>query len=223
MDWKKTFLVINFLHVIRPEIINKEVSLVQHKENEDQFHKLHPQFYKTESGCKAGDTCLFPHHKVEEQPSKKAEKGFQKRKSDDKGAVAIVKTVPQLGSVSQDSEPSELPKSVKYRGNPRHKVWGSIPRVRFKQSTIRQASIREKRTIAWKNTSQDSSSARALRCEIWGHISTRDRRTRAMLRRKGIESCQTYFKLKEKDKPTFYSPAEEGIIPAASSNNPEER
>ena len=36
-------------------------------------------------------------------------------KSDDKGAVAIVKTVPQLGCVSQDSEPSGLSESVKYR------------------------------------------------------------------------------------------------------------
>ena len=30
--------------------------------------------FKTESGCKAGDKCLFPHYKVEEQPSKKPQK-----------------------------------------------------------------------------------------------------------------------------------------------------
>ena len=29
------------------------------------------QFYENESGCKAGDKCLFPHHKVDEQPKKK--------------------------------------------------------------------------------------------------------------------------------------------------------
>ena len=28
--------------------------------------------YKTETGCKAGDKCLFPHHKVDEQPKQKA-------------------------------------------------------------------------------------------------------------------------------------------------------
>ena len=41
------------------------------------------QFYKkTESGCKAGDKCQFPHHKVDEQPKKKAhkERPFTKKK-----------------------------------------------------------------------------------------------------------------------------------------------
>ena len=34
------------------------------------------EFFKTESGCKAGDKCMFPHYKVEEQPSKKPNKSF---------------------------------------------------------------------------------------------------------------------------------------------------
>ena len=55
-----------------------------------------------------------------------------------------MKTVPQLGCVSQDAEPSGLPKHVKYLGNPRHKVLGSIRRVRFTQSTLRQASIEDR-------------------------------------------------------------------------------
>ena len=29
---------------------------------------------KSESGCKAGDRCLLPHYKVEEQPSKNPKK-----------------------------------------------------------------------------------------------------------------------------------------------------
>ena len=33
------------------------------------------QFYKTETGCKAGDKCMFLHHKVDEQPNKKPKKG----------------------------------------------------------------------------------------------------------------------------------------------------
>ena len=39
---------------------------------------------------KAGDKCLFPHHKVEEQPNKKPKKGYyskKRRESDDKNAV----------------------------------------------------------------------------------------------------------------------------------------
>ena len=92
----------------------------------EYWHPPERQFHKTESGCTAGDKCLFPHSKVRE------------------GAVAIVKTVPQLGCVSHDSETSGPPKSAKYLGNPRHKVLGSIRRVRFTQSTLRQASIEDR-------------------------------------------------------------------------------
>ena len=38
------------------------------------WHPPESQFYKNESGCKAGDTCLFPHHKVNEQTNKKPKK-----------------------------------------------------------------------------------------------------------------------------------------------------
>ena len=63
------------------------------------------QFFKNETGCKAGDTCLFPHYKIDEQ-NKRLKKGHfpKRRESDDKNAVAIVKSVSQLGCVSQDSD-----------------------------------------------------------------------------------------------------------------------
>ena len=57
----------------------------------EYWHPPECQFFQTESGCKAGDKCLFPHHKVEEQPSKKPQKGYdshKRRESDDKNAVA---------------------------------------------------------------------------------------------------------------------------------------
>ena len=71
---------------------------------------------KTETGCEAGDKCLFSHYKVEEQPSQKPKKSLnpQNGKSDDKGAVAVVKAVPQLGCVSQDSEPSLVCRRVHF-------------------------------------------------------------------------------------------------------------
>ena len=50
-------------------------------------------------------------HKVDEQPNKKQKKrGYyssKRREGDDKNAVTIVKIVPQLGCVSQDSETLE--------------------------------------------------------------------------------------------------------------------
>ena len=56
------------------------------------------------SDCKARDKCLFPHHKVDEQQKKEQNKGYDSQKSDDKNAVALVKIVPPLGCVSQDSD-----------------------------------------------------------------------------------------------------------------------
>ena len=56
---------------------------------------------KMNRDAKQGDKCLFPHFQVEGQPSRKPKKSCkpQNGKSDDKGAVAIVKVVPQLGLV----------------------------------------------------------------------------------------------------------------------------
>ena len=73
----------------------------------EYWHPPECELYKTETGCNAGDKCLFPHHKVDEQLNKKQKKGYysqKRRENDDKSAVSIVKIVPQLGCVSQDSE-----------------------------------------------------------------------------------------------------------------------
>ena len=43
----------------------------------EYWHPPECQFSKTESGCKAGDKCLFRRYKVEEQPSKKPRKSFE--------------------------------------------------------------------------------------------------------------------------------------------------
>ena len=40
------------------------------------------QFYKNETGCKAGDKCLFPHYKVDEQPNKKPQKKTTPKKEE---------------------------------------------------------------------------------------------------------------------------------------------
>ena len=86
---------------------------------------LPSQFTNIASGCKADDKCLSSTIWLKNN-SKKAETQLSKNgKNDDKDAAAVVKTVPQLGCVSPDSEPSELPKSEKYRRNPRQKVLGN--------------------------------------------------------------------------------------------------
>ena len=91
---------------------------------------------------------LFPHHKVDEQPNKKPKKGYnshKRRESDDKNAVASVKIEPQLGCVSQDSQALVSQRGKQPRRNPMQKVLGPSRRIRSTQSTLRQASIREKK------------------------------------------------------------------------------
>ena len=69
-------------------------------------HPPECQFCKNETGCEAGDKCLFAHHKVEEQSNEKPKKSYfpKRRESYDKNAVTVVKSVSQFGCVPQDSD-----------------------------------------------------------------------------------------------------------------------
>ena len=74
--------------------------------------------------------------------SQKRANSQKRTESDDKNAVAIVKSVSKLGCVSQDSDALE---------NPMQKVLAPIQRVRFTKCTLRQASIREKKGPSFGN------------------------------------------------------------------------
>ena len=94
----------------------------------EYWHPPECQFCQTESGCKAGDKRLFPYYKAEEQPSNNRKWAFnpQNGQSDDKGAVAILKTVPQLGCLarlrairtSKEREVSGKPEAQSFGINP---------------------------------------------------------------------------------------------------------
>ena len=45
----------------------------------EYWHRPDCQFYKNETGCKAGDKCLFPHYKVDEQPNKSRKRATSKK------------------------------------------------------------------------------------------------------------------------------------------------
>ena len=111
---------------------------------------------------------------------KKGNYSPKRRESDDKNAVAIVKSVSQLGCVSQDADALVSQCRKQYRGNPMQKVLESIRRIRFTMSTLRQAA------------------------------------------RLGI-LLKTYTSSEKKDKAAFYYPAEEWVLPTASTNKREER
>ena len=155
--------------------------------------------------------------------TKKSDHSHKRRESDDKNAVAVVKTVPQLGCVSQDSG-AHVSQGRKSLGNPMQKVLEPIQRVRFTESTLRQASIREKKgpslgTIQVKNPHQRS--PYAVKFEDRSHEETE--RQQRCARSKTCNLSKNMYGLKEKDKAAFYSPAEECVLPAASSKEPEER
>ncbi len=113
----------------------------------EHWHPPECQVCKNETGCKAGDKCLFPHHKVDEQRNKKPKKSNipKRRENDDKNAVAVVETAPQLGCVSQDSEALVSHGGKQARRNPMQKVLESI------QVCAAPSEYQGKeRTIAWE-------------------------------------------------------------------------
>ena len=138
--------------------------------------------------------------------------------------MAIVKIVPQLGCVSQDSDALVFQRGKQFRGNPLQKVLGTIREVRFTQSTPRQASIREKKgpslgKIQVKDPHQRS--PYAMKFEDPSYEETE--RQQRCAQSKAWNLAKNIHKLKEKDQAAFYSPTEELVLPAASTKEPDER
>ena len=155
---------------------------------------------------------------------KKGYCSHKRRESDDRNAVAVVKFVPQLGCVSQDSDALVSQRGKQPRGNPMQEVLGSIRKVRLTLSTLRQASIQEKKgpslgKIQVKNPHQRSPNAMTF--EDRSHEETE--RQQRCARSKAWNLAKNMYKLKENDKATFHLPAEEWVLPAASTKEPEER
>ena len=118
---------------------------------------------------------------------------------------------------------SFLKRGKQSRGNPMQKVLWPIRRVRFTVYATSSEYPGKERTIVGKNKCQSSSSAKSLRSENWGPVTWRDRKTAAMCRKQGLESCQKHIQAQSENKATFCSPAEEWVLPAASTKEPEER
>ena len=104
------------------------------------------QFYKTETGCKAGDKCLFPYHQVDEQPNKKPKHerpSPQKKRKRRQGCSGYCENCITTGLRLARLGVVGFSKRKTAPGKPDAKVLGSIRKVRFTQSSQRQASIRE--------------------------------------------------------------------------------
>ena len=104
------------------------------------------------------------------------------------------------------------------------KVLNAVQRVRFTKSTLRHASIRDKKgpphaKIQVKPRHQRSH--HATKFEDWSHEETE--RQERCAQSKAWDLAKNINKLKANDKATFNFPAEEWVLPAASTKEPEER
>ena len=104
------------------------------------------------------------------------------------------------------------------------KVLGPIRRIRFTKSTLRQATIREMKGPSLRNR-QDKNPYQltpgAMKFEDRSHAETE--RQQRCARSKAWNLAKNIYTLKKNDKATFYSPAEEWVLPAASTKELEER
>ena len=135
--------------------------------------------------------------------------------------MAIVKILPQLGCVSQDSDASVSQRGKQSRGNPMQIFLGPIRRIRFTQSTLRQASIREKKGPSLEKKYKSN----FLISEVPTLLNLRTEETERLercARGKAWNLARNIHKLNEKGKATLYSPAEEWMLPAASTKEREE-
>ena len=174
------------------------------------------QFYKTDTGCKAGVKCLFPHHKVDEQPNKMPKKGYyshKRRESDDKNAAATAENCTTIGPRLARLGSTGFSK----RKTARFEEYDSLSLRYVKQVSGNRTDYRLE--IQVKNPHQRS--PYAMKFEDRSHEET-ERRQRCA-RSKAWNLAKNKYKLKEKDKATFYSPAEEWVLLAASIKEPEER
>ena len=85
----------------------------------EYWHPPGCQFFQNESGFQAGDKCLFPHHKIDEQTNKKRKKSDHSPKKKRKRRQRCG------GCASQDSELLDSQRGKQARGNPMQKVFSS--------------------------------------------------------------------------------------------------
>ena len=136
-------------------------------------------------------------------------------KATTKNAVTIVS---QLGCISHDSDALASQGTKESRTSPMQEVLELIQRVRFAKSTLRQASIREQKGPSMGNINVrvlHQRSPYAMKFEDRSHEETE--RQQRCVRCKAWNIATSIHKLKEKDKAAFYFPAEEWVLPAAST------
>ena len=124
------------------------------------------------------------------------------------------KSVSQLGCASQDSDAVAPQGTKEFRWNPMQKVLNAIQRVRFTKSTLRNASIRDKKGSSLGKIQVPPGQQRSpytIKFEDRSHEETE--RQERCVQSKAWNPAKYIYKLKANDKTTFFSPTEEWVLP----------
>ena len=220
--------------------------------NNSLCEKWHPPeclFYKTKSDCRFGEKCAFAHRQVDEQPTKRSKtnndksavamlkKGnWQERESvtdgchdrpgklgnrsdkklEQNSSKCQSSDARQLGCVFQDMTP---PKSILRKGTDMPKP---IQRVKFTKAIARHTKMRDQNPslgyICPGEPHQRSPNAPKFEDRSQEETEWQEQGAREA----AWKLAKSVFKLKEKNKATFFSPSENRCLPA-STLKPEER
>ena len=176
----------------------------------EKWHPPECLFYKSENGCKFGDTCSYAHRQVDEQPSKKS------KKNGDKIAVAMLKNTRQLGCVCQDMESTTtLRKSAN--------ILKPIRCVQFKKTVLRHSNIRDTKPSLGVICPGDPHQRNPNAQKFEDRSQEETERQERYAREAAWKMARCILKLKEKNETTFFSPSEKRCLPAPSTIKPEER
>ena len=191
----------------------------------EYWHPPECQFFKNESGCFAGDKCLFPHSKVEEQPGKKPKKGFQNGKKRRQGCCSCCENCTTIGLCLERLRAVRTSeKKREISGKPRQNIWDQ-------SDEYDSHSLRHVKQVSEqiKDHRMEKNQSKFLVSEVPNAVKFEDRsqeetaRQERCARGKAWILVRNIYKLKEKHKATFYSPANKWIMPSASTIKPEER
>ena len=158
-----------------------------------------------------------PDHKVDEQPNKKLKQSYYSHKMKRRRrqecccycekCITIGLRLARIGSIGFSKRIIGTDSK-----NTIHSIYATSSKYPGKE-----------RTIAWKNEVKKPHhrSPFAMKFEDQSHEETE--RQQRCARGKAWNLAKNLYKLRENDKATLYSPAEEWVLPAASTKEPEER
>ena len=173
----------------------------------EQWHAPECLFYKTKNGCRFEEKCSYAHRQVDEQRSKRS------KKNGGKSAVAMLKISRQLGCVSQDMEPPKSSSILRETSN----IPKPIRCVRFTKAVVRHANIRDQNPslgmICPGHPHQRNPNAPKFEDRSQEETEWQER----CAREAAWKLAQNIQKSREKNKTAFFSPSENGCLPAPSS------